>query len=80
MKQLMPGARIENSRKSKCGTCSTDVLLGQVRDEVQTLKWRNFDLPAIENGDGHRFYRRHFCPNKTIEREQKYSGRLVGAR
>lgn len=79
MSNLTPGARIENSRKSKCGNCKAEILLGQVRDQVQTLRWRNFDVPAIER-DGLRYYRRHYCAQKTMEREQKYSARLVGAR
>lgn len=60
--QLIPGSSIKDAKpKHTCSGCKADVLLGMIRDDSGTLRWRNFDLPAIEQGP-HRFYRRHFCP------------------
>jgi len=76
---LIPGGSISNSKQSTCSGCRASVLLGQIRDEMMTIKWRNFDLPAIEK-HGLRYYRRHFCARKNMQRERRYDGRLVGAR
>lgn len=48
----------------KCGECKAVVILGRVRDAMGTLKWRNFESKPIER-DGHRYYRRHFCPRPS---------------
>jgi hypothetical protein len=76
---LTPGGSISNSKKSTCGGCRAEVLLGQIRDDTSTIRWHNFDLPAVEK-DGLRYYRRHFCARKSLHRAHKYDGRLVGAR
>lgn len=70
---LIPGGSIRDSKPHRCKGCKADVLLGLVRDAESTLKWRNFDLPAVEQG-GLRYYRRHFCP---MRQEQSHAPRLL---
>lgn len=59
---LTPGANISSPRLNhKCGKCKAVVLLGQVRNDRGTLKWRNFEARPVET-NGLRYYRRHWCP------------------
>lgn len=58
---LTPGVSISNAKHGHvCASCGSTVLLGQVRDQTGTLKWRNFEREPIEKGP-HNYYRRHFC-------------------
>lgn len=59
--RLTAGRDISDSKRHVCSTCKADVLLGRVRDQTGTLRWRNFERKPIERGP-HNYYRRHFCP------------------
>lgn len=61
---LTPGFDISSAKHNHtCGGCKAVVMLGQVRNAAGTLKWRNFESTPVEQGP-HRYYRRHFCPEK----------------
>lgn len=62
--RLTPGADLVTYKMNHTCRCGVVVILGQVRDEVGTLKWRNFESTPVER-EAHRYYRRHFCTKES---------------
>lgn len=58
--QYVAGADIEEHKPGACKDCQAPLLVGLIRDEGGTLKWRNLDAQPIER-NGLRLYCRHRC-------------------
>jgi hypothetical protein len=54
------GADLVESKSGECKQCTAGLLVGLVRVEGGTLRWRNFDATPIER-NGLRVYVRHRC-------------------
>lgn len=55
------GADFVETRTGQCKKCRGALLVGLLRNDKATLRWRNFDAKPIERG-GLRYYMRHVCP------------------
>lgn len=56
------GADFHEVRPGTCKKCRSALLVGMIRNDNGTLRWRNFNAQPNER-DGLRYYTRHICPS-----------------